>query len=239
MIAPEVPAGGLIRQAILHDESHGERNDAMGVMGLRQGIFRRIRVKESVARGTAVLRVDQFNVARPTRNEVAHIMEYPGAHSISETRLAAPRTGKMGIIPAASDDLCFGQMFRARDTLGRVRQILTGTEHGNALLGQVSSAQNLRHLLVGVAVTFHALMLKTPKVTQIRQQAVTVLDEMHRWKEDELKQHQADVEKAAQKLLGGVGPLQVMSNIVEHDFAELLSNPRLEAAIAGRLKGKK
>jgi hypothetical protein len=31
MIAPQVPTGGLIRQAVLDDETHGQRNDTMRV----------------------------------------------------------------------------------------------------------------------------------------------------------------------------------------------------------------
>ena len=36
VIAPQMPTGGLIGQAVLHDESHGQGNDAMGVVGFGQ-----------------------------------------------------------------------------------------------------------------------------------------------------------------------------------------------------------
>jgi hypothetical protein len=54
-------------------------------------------------------------------------------------------------------------MFGARDALGGVRQILSGTRHGKALRGQVFPARNvwlsLREVMVDVPVT----MLKSRK----------------------------------------------------------------------------
>jgi hypothetical protein len=55
MITPQVPTGGLIRQAILHDQTHGQGNDAVGVVGFGQRVFGRVGVEESVALGAAVL----------------------------------------------------------------------------------------------------------------------------------------------------------------------------------------
>ena len=37
-------------------------------------------------------------------------------------------------------------------------------------------------------------------------------------------------------IVGDVGPTEVLRHLVEHALAELLSNPRLEAALAERLK---
>ena len=133
----------------------------MGVVGFGQGVVGHVRVEEFVALGAAMLRVDQFDVAGPTSNQVAHVMQHAGAGPIAKARLAAPRTGAMWEVATAPNDLRLRQIFRARDALGGVRQILSGTRHGKALLGQVSSARNLRHLLVRVMANFHAMMLKT------------------------------------------------------------------------------
>jgi hypothetical protein len=74
VIAPQMPAGSLIGQAILDDESHGEGNDAMGIEGFGRSILGGVRIKESVALGTAVLRISEFDVTGSTSNEVAHVM---------------------------------------------------------------------------------------------------------------------------------------------------------------------
>ena len=37
MIAPEVPTGGLVRQAVLDDQADGHRDDPMGVVAAGRG----------------------------------------------------------------------------------------------------------------------------------------------------------------------------------------------------------
>jgi hypothetical protein len=122
----------------------------MGVVGFGQGVLRRVRVKEDLALGAVVLRVNEFNVAGPTSNEVSHVMQQAGAGPIAKARLAAPRAGEMWIVATTPDDLRLWQILRARNPLSWVWQILAATRHGNALLGQLSSARNLRHLLARV-----------------------------------------------------------------------------------------
>ena len=67
-----MPTGRLIGQAVLHDEAHGQGYDAVRVAGFGQTIFRGVRVKELVALGAAVLRIDQVDIAGLARNEVAN-----------------------------------------------------------------------------------------------------------------------------------------------------------------------
>jgi hypothetical protein len=50
------------------------------------------------------------------------------------------------------------------------------------------------------------------------------------------KASRAELEKEARQLVGQVPPTLVLHNVVEHTLAELLSNPRLAAAIDARLK---
>jgi hypothetical protein len=69
-----MPAGGLIGQAVLDDESHRDGNDTVRVERLGQGILGRVRVKEPIASGAAMLRVDELEITRSARNEVAQVM---------------------------------------------------------------------------------------------------------------------------------------------------------------------
>jgi len=110
----------LIGQAILHDEPDSQRNDAVRVVRFGQGILRRVGVEEAVAFGAAVLGIDEFDVARSAGDEVAHVVQHADTRSISKARLAASRAREMGIVATASEDLCFGQIFRTRDALGGV-----------------------------------------------------------------------------------------------------------------------
>lgn len=74
------------------------------------------------------------------------------------------------------------------------------------------------------------------KVAKVTEQTSTFLDKAHAWKEEELTKRQPDVEAAVQEIMGDVGPAEVLRHIVEHDLAEQLSNPQMQAALEARLK---
>ena len=150
MIAPEMPTGGLVGQAILDDEAHRQGNDAMGIAGSRQSVLGRVGVEELLAAGATVLRILQMNVAGTADNEVANVMQDARVHGLPKTRLATMWTRAVCEVAAPPNDLRWRQLSGISDALGGVRQILSRARHGNALVGQVSSARNLRHLLVSV-----------------------------------------------------------------------------------------
>jgi hypothetical protein len=146
VIAPQMPAGGLIRQTVLHDEAHGQRDHTMGVMGLGQRVVRHVGVEVFPATAAMMLRVHQMDVTRSGGNQVSDVVQDAGEDTVSAAALAALRAGPMAEVPAAGNDLRCGQIFRLGDALGRVRQILPGTRHGNALLDQLLPARSLGHL---------------------------------------------------------------------------------------------
>jgi hypothetical protein len=55
-------------------------------------------------------------------------------------------------------------------------------------------------------------------------------------KEEEFKAKREELEKEARQIAGNLGPLEVIRNQAEFHLAELLSNPRLEAAVSALLK---
>jgi hypothetical protein len=54
--------------------------------------------------------------------------------------------------------------------------------------------------------------------------------------EEEFKAQRSELERAARQIVGDLGPLDVLRHELEYALAELLSNPRLEAALAVRLR---
>ncbi len=80
--------------------------------------------------------------------------------------------------------------------------------------------------------------LDADKATQIGDKVVQWLIEVRSLGEAELKAQRADLEKKARQIVGDSHPFEVMRHSVELALAELLSNPRLEAAVAARLKAK-
>jgi siroheme synthase (precorrin-2 oxidase/ferrochelatase) len=76
----------------------------MGVVGLGQGVVGHVRVEVLAALAADVLRVSEFDVAGPTVNQIAHVMQQTGARPVSKARLAAQRTREMWIVATASND---------------------------------------------------------------------------------------------------------------------------------------
>ena len=97
----------------------------MRVAGFGQTIGGGVRVKERVARGAAVLRIEQFNIAGLARNQVAHVVEHAGAGPIAKARLAALRARQMVEVATAAHDLRLREINRGGDPRGRVGEILS------------------------------------------------------------------------------------------------------------------
>jgi hypothetical protein len=76
--------------------------------------------------------------------------------------------------------------------------------------------------------------LDADKATEVGDQVVQLLIRARALKEEEFRKQRPELEKEARQLLGELGPFDVMRNVMEVALAELLSNPRLPAALAAR-----
>ena len=76
------------------------------------------------------------------------------------------------------------------------------------------------------------------KAEKVSDEVIQLLIVARSLKEDEFKNQLPDLEKTARKIVGDLGPLQVLQNVMENVLAALLSNPRLVAAIDVRLQKK-
>ncbi len=74
------------------------------------------------------------------------------------------------------------------------------------------------------------------KVQKASDQVVQFLIVVRSLKDDEFKAQRPELEKKARQVLGDVGPTDILRHVLEQNLAELLSNPRLAAAVAARLK---
>jgi hypothetical protein len=111
VVAPQMPTGGLIGQAVLDDESHGQGDDAMDIMGLRHGVVGHVCVDVFAAAGAAMLGIHKVNVARAPGNQVSHVVMDSCASTAAETRLATGRPMPMAEFAAAMNDFGFRQIF--------------------------------------------------------------------------------------------------------------------------------
>jgi hypothetical protein len=153
MIAPQVPARGLIGQAVFDDEAHGQGNDTMRVAAFGQRVCGHVRREVSAALGAVMLRVDKMEVTRSGGDQVPHVVKNTREDTVAWATFPASRTLLVFEVAAAPNDLGFRQILWAGDTLSGVGPVCTGTGHGKALLGQAFPARNLRLLRVSSIIT--------------------------------------------------------------------------------------
>jgi len=76
------------------------------------------------------------------------------------------------------------------------------------------------------------------KAQKVQTEIASVLDRHHR-AEKQGEAPRADLEKVVHRLMGDIGPTDVLRHILERDLAELMSNPRLPALLEMRLASAK
>lgn len=143
----------------------------------------------------------------------------------------------------------------ARQRAGQLLEILTVRQLGNVLSNQdvagprevlVDGFEDIRGLseddkndqrdTIAEQVGWLVAGLDAARAKQVAGQVAKLLDQVHALKDPDYKKQRPELEKKALALLGKVGNLTVLRNILEHRLAELLSNPFLEAAVQARLK---
>jgi hypothetical protein len=81
--------------------------------------------------------------------------------------------------------------------------------------------------------------LDTAAVAKVSGKVGEFLDRVKALKDDDFKAQRADLEKAAREIVGDLAPTDVLRHVLEHDVAELLSNPRLPDVLAAWMKDSK
>jgi hypothetical protein len=70
----------------------------------------------------------------------------------------------------------------------------------------------------------------------VRDRVTALLDRAHRLKDDAFKEKRAELDREVDRIVGKLGPTDLHRHFLERSLAELLSNPRLAAAIEARLR---
>ena len=111
MIAPQMPAGGPIGQAVFHHQPDGQRDDPMRVMAAGRRQLRLGGAEVFPADRAIVLRVSEMQIARSSRNQIANIVQDPGKHPIPPSRSTTLWAGQVRVIPILRDALGSRQIF--------------------------------------------------------------------------------------------------------------------------------
>ena len=77
--------------------------------------------------------VTQVDVPRTARHEIPHVVQHTLPSAIPIRAVPAVWTGPLAKVAAAGDDLRLRQVLHPHDAFGGIRQILSGSRHGNAL----------------------------------------------------------------------------------------------------------
>jgi hypothetical protein len=77
--------------------------------------------------------------------------------------------------------------------------------------------------------------LDVDKAGEIGNQVVQLLIQVRAQSDEEFRKRRPDLEKSIRGILGDLGPFDVLHRLVERALAELLSNPRLLAALDARI----
>jgi hypothetical protein len=134
VVAPEVPAGGTVGQAILDHEPHGEVHHAVGVLTAGWCQIGEVRAKVLATLRTGVLRIGDHKITRTPQVEIPQIMERPMRLLVPIGRVTTTRARLPLVVATVRDDLGLWQVFGCCDPSAWVGSVLTWTEHRVTLL---------------------------------------------------------------------------------------------------------
>src|SRR5512135_788090 len=132
VVAPQGPSGGAVGQAVLDDQADGGVDDATGVVAAGVGQGGHVGVEVLAALRAEVPGVEHDEVAGPTGEGIAEVVEGAAAPTIAVGAVAAPWAGPAAIVAAAEADVGFGQVIDAGDALGGIGAVFAGSWHGRA-----------------------------------------------------------------------------------------------------------
>src|SRR5262244_950265 len=136
VVAPEVPAGGPVGQAILDHEPYCQIHHAVGVLSARWRQIREVRVKVLATLRTVVLRIRDHEITRTPQVEIAQVMQRPSGLLVPIGRVTTAWTWLPEVVATVEDDLGLWQVCGCGDPGAWVGSVLPWTEHRVALLAQ-------------------------------------------------------------------------------------------------------
>src|SRR5262245_20628226 len=136
VVAPEVPAGGTVRQAILDHEPHGEVHHAVGVLTAGWCQIGEVRAKILATGRTVMLGIGHQQIPRTPHVEIPHIMQRPMRLLVPIGRVTTTRARLPEVVATVGDDLGLWQVCGCGDPGAGVGSVLPWTEHRVALLAQ-------------------------------------------------------------------------------------------------------
>jgi hypothetical protein len=128
-----MPAGGAVRQAILHDDTDSDSDHAVGVMPVGDGQVQHVGVEVMVTAFAVMLGISHVQITGPAANRVAQVMQRALVSPQPRGATVTPGTTAMRKVTRPFDDYRLGKFFSVSDAFGGVGQI-NSRWHGGSLL---------------------------------------------------------------------------------------------------------
>jgi len=120
VIAPQVPAGGSIGQAIFDHETHRQLNHPMGVVATGWCHITQVDVEILLAWCTVVRGVRHEKVNRATRGDIAEVVQRTLPSFVARGELVASWAGRVLLVTAVRHTLRCWEVLDVDNTLRRV-----------------------------------------------------------------------------------------------------------------------
>ena len=144
VVAPQVPTGGLVGQAVFGHQTDRHSLDAAGVQAFGQGQVRQIDTEVATAVGAAMLGLGDNQIDRAARAEVAQVEQAARAGSVATRAATAEPATASRLVAASTFDARLGEVLNAGNTLGDVGDVLAWTSHGASSFRNCSAIFILR-----------------------------------------------------------------------------------------------
>src|SRR5919201_2097019 len=136
VVAPEVPAGGPVGQAVLDHKPHGEIHHAVGVLTAGWCQIGEVRAKVLATLRTVMLGIGHQQITRTPHVEIPQVMEHPMRLLVPIGRVTTTRARLPDVVATVGDNLGLWQVCGCGDPGAWVGAVLPWTAHRVALLAQ-------------------------------------------------------------------------------------------------------
>jgi hypothetical protein len=121
----------------------------------------------------------------------------------------------------------------AEETVDPLETLLAGLKHVRDL-GLVQWKETRDELSEQISVLVAGVDQK--RAEKVREDSIELLARARTLKDDEFTAQKEKLEAEARRIVGKIGPMEVLRHKLEYALARMLSNPRIEAALKARAK---
>jgi len=130
VIAPQVPAGGPVGQAVFSHQAHRQRRDPMGLVTTGRGHIAQIDVEVLPALRAVVRRVGHQKVNRTPGGQIAKVVYGALPRCVARGKMVTAWAGGVVVVTAVRHQLRPWEVLDVDNALRRVWHVFTRSEHG-------------------------------------------------------------------------------------------------------------